>query len=266
MFFRSHAVAVVGLLAAAACGPGEPRTDAERLARGKEIVERVSAKLGSAQAFTVTTREVRERVKADGSSQPVNLVRQTAVRRPDRLHFKTSGDAQNEGWYDGIGLTFAIHNEKVFAQARMPETLDRALDAINERYDVPMPLSDFLYTSPAKALIASSTTGGWVGRETVGGRQADHLSFRDKGTEWELWVPVEGDPLPLKFVARFPDSKRLRKAESLFSDWNLAPDIPPDRFKPTVGPDYEGIAMLQRESILRHVPEGEAPADAPAKK
>ena len=35
--------------AAGACGPGEPRTDAERLSRGREIIDRMSAKLGAAR-------------------------------------------------------------------------------------------------------------------------------------------------------------------------------------------------------------------------
>lgn len=36
-----------------ACKPSEPRTDAEKLARGREIIERMSAKLASLQTFAV---------------------------------------------------------------------------------------------------------------------------------------------------------------------------------------------------------------------
>ena len=77
----------------------------------------------------------------------------------------TTGDRQNETWYDGVGLTLVLHKDKVFGQARMPETLDKTLDAMHERYGVSTPLSDFIYSSPAKALITDTTTGGWVGRE-----------------------------------------------------------------------------------------------------
>jgi len=266
---RSAFVALVVVAAglATACGPGEPRTDAERLARGREIIDRMSTKLGSAPSLSVTTREVRDQVKMSGVAQVVNLTRDSIIRRPDRFYFKTSGDVQNEGWYDGVGLTVALHTEKVFAQARMPETVDKVLDSMYERYGVPTPVGDFFYSSPLKALLADSTTGGWVGREAVDGQQADHLAFKDKGVNWDVWVAATGDPVPFKFRAEFTENKRLRKIDLAFSNWNFAPAIADDRFTPKVPADYEGIAMVQRARVLRNIPEdAPAPAAAPVKK
>ena len=262
----SRLTLAVAVLLVAACGPGEPRTDAERLARGREILERMSTKLGSAQSFSVSTREVRDQVRSSGQPEVATLVRESTIRRPDRFYFKTSGDVQNEGWYDGVGLTLAVHADKVFAQARMPETLDKVLDSMSERYGVPTPVGDFFYSSPVKALLADSTTGGWVGREALDGQQADHLAFKDKGVNWDVWVSATGDPVPLKFQAEFTDNKRLRKIGLTFSNWNFAPAVTDDRFVPKVPADYEGIAMLQRARVLRNIPEEPAPAAAPAKK
>jgi hypothetical protein len=256
-------LAVMTAAAAGACGPSEPRTDAERLARGREIVDRMSAKLGAAQAFSVTTHEIRNEVKGSGEAIQVDLTRQAVIRRPDRFYTKVVGGRENEIWYDGVGVTIALHKEKVFGQARVPETLDKTLDALHERYGIATPFGDFMYNSPAKALIADSTTGGWVGRETVAGQEADHLAFKDKGVNWELWIPTKGDPLPLKSVTEFTDNRRLRKVELTFSDWNLAPQIAADRFTPSVPADYEGIAILQRARVLKHVPQDDAAEGVP---
>jgi hypothetical protein len=245
-----------------ACRASEPRTEAERLARGRKIVERMSNKLGSVQSLSVTTRETREQIKASGETQPVTLTRETIVRRPDRLYAKASGDVQTEVWYDGVGLTVAMHKDKVFGQARMPETLDKMLDAMHERYGVATPLADFLYASPAKALLTDTTKGGWVGRETIDGQATDHLSFTDKGVNWEIWIAATGDPLPRKSVATFSEDKRLRKVELTFSDWNFAPQFASDRFTPKVPADYEGIAIVQRARVLRNIPEGEEGAES----
>jgi hypothetical protein len=248
----------LGMALTGACGSSEPRTDAEKLARGKEIVERMSAKLGGTQAFSVATREAREEIKPSGTPHKVNLTRETVIRRgPDRLHTKTAGDTQNEAWYDGVGLTLVLHKDKVFAQARMPETLDKTLDSMHERYGAAIPLADFAYTSPAKALLTDAVTGGWVAREMVDGKATDHLAFKDTGVTWELWVPAEGDPLPVRAVFDFPEAKRLRKTEITFTNWNLAPQIADNRFTPTVPADYEGIAMLQRARVLRHIAKDE---------
>ena len=264
-------VFVAGL--AGACGPREPQTDAERLARGKEIVEKMSARLGSAKALTVTTQEVRDEIRPNGKPRTRTLTRETALRRPDRVYFKTTGDdqsggGQNEGWYDGVGLTFVMHGNKVFAQARMPETLDKVFDSMHERYGVAAPVADFLYSSPAKALLTDATTGGWVAKEAVDSQQADHLAFKDKGVSWDVWIASTGDPLPIKAHADFPEAKHLRKVDLKFINWNLSPTLGDDRFKPSVPADYEGIAILQRARVLKNIPAEEAApaAAAPVKK
>ena len=247
------AIAFVG----SACnrGPATPRTDAERLTLGKQIIERMSAKLASAQTFSVKTHEVRHVTDSKGQPKEDTFDRETVVRRPDRFYTTTTGDRQNETWYDGVGMTLVVHKDKVFAQARMPETLDKTLDAMHERYGVAVPLADFMYSSPSKALISDTTTGGWVGRETVDGQETDHLAFKDKGVNWEVWVASTGDPLPKKAVAEFTEDKRLRKVDVVFREWNFAPQVASDRFTPKVPADYEGIAIVQRARVLRNVQE-----------
>jgi uncharacterized protein DUF2092 len=42
---------------------------------------------------------------------------------PDRLYTKVSGDRSTEVWYDGVGITLVLHNDKIFGQGRAPETL-----------------------------------------------------------------------------------------------------------------------------------------------
>jgi hypothetical protein len=247
------------------CGAREPRTDAERAAAGRDVVLRMSTKLGSAPVFSVRTTETRDQVKGSGIEQ-VRLTREMIVRRPDRFYFKTAGGVDTEGWYDGVGVTLVMHKEKVFGQARMPETLDRTLDAIHERYGISIPVGDLLYSSPAKALLTDSTTGGWVARETTGGASMHHVKFSDRGVEWDLWVPISGDPLPARFVATFPNDKRLRHVDITFSDWNFAPAIAGDRFDPKVPSDYEGVAMLQRASVLEHMKDAPVPTVGTDKK
>jgi hypothetical protein len=269
--FTSGVVALTALATSfsLACGPGEPRSNADRLARGREIIERMSAKLTAAPVFSVTTSEVRDEIRSSGASEQVTLTRATVVRKPDRFYSVVTGGRHNEVWYDGVGLTLVLHNEKVFAQSRAPETIDKTLDALYERYGLSTPISDYVYTSPAKALLTEKTTGGWVGRETVGEQQLEHLAFKDTGVTWEIWIPAVGDPLPQRTLTQFTENKQLRKVETTFKDWNLTPQIPQDRFSPTVPADYEGIAMVQRARVLRNMPkdeEGAAPPPAVEKK
>jgi hypothetical protein len=151
----------------------------------------------------------------------------------------------------------AVHNEKVFAQARMPETLDRTLDAMTERYGFPLVMADLAYSSPEKALLADTTTGGYVGREDVEATPCHHLAFHDKGVDWEIWLPVSGDPLPRRMRIVNKTAKTPRTGDIIFKQWNLTPQVADAMFTPKVPEDYEGIAMVQRASVLRNIPEAE---------
>jgi hypothetical protein len=100
-------------------------------------------------------------------------------------------------------------------------------------------------------------------------KETDHLAFKDKGVNWQLWIPTTGDPLPARAVAEFEGAKRLRKIDITFTDWNLSPQIAVDRFAPTVPADYEGVAMVQRARILKNAPKESTdavPATAPGRK
>lgn len=221
----------------------------------------MSDALSQAQAFSVTTHEVRDVAESSGKLVHLTLVHKTIVRRPDRLYVETTGDRRNEAWYDGRGITLVMHGDKVFAQAPMPETLDRTIDALNERYGFYVPGSDMVYSNPAHALLTDTTTGGWMGVETIDGQPCDHVAFEDRGVKWELWVPTTGSPLPRRSKADFPYQKRLRKFEIDFTNWNLSPTLAADVFEPEVPTGYEGIAMIQRAAVLANVSDQAAPPD-----
>jgi len=253
--------AVIAIAGLAACGPREPKTAEEKLARGRELVQQMSQRLAQAQAFTTESRETRERVKADGTKVAQTFTRRATVKRPNRLYSKTSGDVDNEVFYDGVGLTFVSHKDKIFAQSLMPETLDATLDALAARYGVVMSVADLAYADPSKALLTQTTTGGWVGREDVDGRPCHHLSFADEGVSWELWLPVEGDPLPVRLRVVRTGKKGQPVTDTHFTGWNLQPAVDAAAFDPKVPADYEGIAIIQRASAVITKPE-QAPAAA----
>ena len=178
IFSRSAlaALATIGLMVA--CGPREPTTDAERLTRGRELVQQMSARLAGANAVSVTTTEVRDRVRASGAKESVPTTGLYIMQRPNRFYSKATGGRGLESWYNGKTLTIALNADKVFAQAPMPDTIDRTLDVLAERYDLALPMGDLFYGSAEKALLSDTTTGGYAGKEDVGGTPCVHLAFQ----------------------------------------------------------------------------------------
>jgi hypothetical protein len=257
----------VGLLAVVtltACGRAEPASPAERLSRGRQLVQQMSTRLAAVNAVTASTTETRDRVHSNGRKESLSQTGVYSMRRPNRFYTKMSGGLGLEAWYNGKTITIAHHPEKVFAQAPMPDTIDRTLDALAERFDMTLPLSDLFYASPEKALLSDGTTGGYVGREAVNGTPCVHLAFKDAGTDWELWLPEQGEPLP----KRFKVVQKRRTGEPMtdvtFTEWNLAPSITDATFVPKVPAGYEGIAVLQRAAAIKHTVAVDLPADPAA--
>ena len=245
------ALAALAAVSVVSCGHKEPTTDAEQLARGRELVQQMSKRLAAATELTVTTTEQRDVVRRSGTKDRVSLTGVYTLRRPDRFHTTLTGGKGLESWYDGKKLTVAVQEEKVFSQAPMPETIDRTLDALAERYDMALPLADLFYSNPAKALLSDTTTGGYAGTENVGDTTCHHLAFRDVGVEWEVWLPLQGEPLPTRFKTVGKHRTGQPVTEVTFKNWNLAPQTSDATFTPSVPAEYEGIAILQRAAAVK---------------
>jgi hypothetical protein len=208
----------------------------------------MSAMLAGAKAFKVTIVETRH--EAPARHHPQGDADAGDDAPPGSPVFRQYRD-QATRLRDGVGITLVLHEAKVFGQGRAPETLDKALDALDERYGISAPFADYAYSSPAKALLTSATTGGWVKREDDEGVETDHLSFKDTGVQFDLWIPTKGDPLPRRASTTFESDKRLKRVDTTFRGWDLAPTLTDEQFKPTVPAGYEGVALLQRAAVLR---------------
>jgi hypothetical protein len=253
------ALAATGLVA---CGPREPSTPAERLARGRELVQQMSARLASAKEVSVTTTEMREVVRLSGKKEPMSGTGEYTLRRPDHFRAKPTSGKGVEAWYNGKVLTIAVHQEKVFAQAPMPDTINRTLDALAERYDMALPMGDLFYGPAEKALLSDTTTGGYVGTETVADTPCHHLAFQDTGVEWELWLPVQGEPLPKRFKVVQKRRTGQPMVDVTFNAWDLAPKITDATFRPSLPADYEGIAVVQRAAAVKNTAAADPAAGA----
>jgi hypothetical protein len=254
---------VLGGLLAAACSPQPAvRTDAERLAEGKAILQRALTRVAAAQ--TVTFEVAQEITRdGDGGARKVQKVANVVhLRRPDRLHLSAKGDLERDFWYDGATATIALHKERVFGQAPMPPTADEALDAIMSRYDVPVPLGDLLFTDAPKTLVDAAVAGGLVGMVDLQGVQVAHLSFTTGDTTWQLWVRDGAEPLIMQAHLEYAARKGKPTHHMVFSNWKFGDAIADDMFVATFADDYEGIAMLQRAQEVTEARDSTAIAPA----
>ena len=146
-------VASLAVLALAGCGGTERSAPADALQRGRALVTAMSARLAAAPALTVSLRGTRTVAgKAEQFSDTI------ALKRPDRFHSRRLSDLRDiEVWYDGVRVTVAGHRDRGFAQAPMPDTLDRALDAVAERYGLDLKTGHVTFDKVLRTAIEQLT-------------------------------------------------------------------------------------------------------------
>jgi len=219
---------------------------------GADILKKMSDKIAAAKAFSFSTAEARDQLTPSGKMQKINLSRDILVRHPNGARWLYHGDKDWSVWYDGKFITAVSNKDKAYIQSSMPPTLDDMLDAVAERWDLHMPISDLLYSSPYDAYIGPDTTGGLVGKETVNGESCDHLSFQDVGADYQLWIS-DKTSLPCRLTITYKPDVEDPEAENkgevydiTFKNWNLSPKITDQDFAFKIPKGYERLPIMEK--------------------
>jgi hypothetical protein len=178
------------------------------------------------------------------------------VERPNHVRREvSSGDDTALLIYNEGSLGLHSTRQSFYALAEIPTTIDPALDYLDERLDVRAPIADMLYSSPYDAYVDDSTTGQYLGKETVEGTSCHHLAFQPPAIDFEIWL-VDGErPLPCKLLLSYKLDEGAPKSVLTFSDWDLTPEFGPDVFAYRPPEGYVRIPFLGIEGGLTTAPE-----------
>ena len=200
--------------------------------------------LAQASTLTVQTTDTRERMRG-GQKVTLRTTRQFTVRRPDRIAVQVTGDTDLKGWYDGQKLTFVSDPQKVWVRVNAAPTIDDTLDRMAERLAMPMPMADFLYSSPYDALI-----GIGVDRRL---RRPRNRGAAWPACTWRTSIPAStgtcGCPnraIRCRRSSASPTRPSRRRARStvVFDQWALGAPVTDATFTPVVPAGYERIPLV----------------------
>jgi hypothetical protein len=220
---------------------------------GNAIIKKMSDKLSSAKTFSFSTSEVHTKVRMSGKKEDVQLAREALVRRPNGIRYTFQGGRDWNLWYDGKFLTAVSDKEKGFIQASMPPTIDEALDEVADRFDINMPVSDLIYSSPYDSFLSSNSKGGVVGTQTVGGMLCDHLVYKSDAVDWEIWVG-KNDSLPYELVLNYKDDPKTPRQQVIFKNWNLNAQATDKDFAFNIPQGYQRIPIMEKVRIEEKSP------------
>ena len=123
------------------------------------------------------------------------------LSRPDKLRaHRVGGYSDVELIFDGKTVSINGKSANGYAQFDAPGSLDHLIEALRSGHGVSMPGADLVQSNPYAVLVADVEEAKYIGRGVIDGRECEHLAFRNFDTDWQLWVEVGERPIPRKLV------------------------------------------------------------------
>ena len=220
-------LALVGIAGTANISVGQAdQADAKRLLKA------MSDYLGAQKAMSFDYDVNLELVSTQ--QQKIGLASSGTVtlNRPDKLHLtRTGGFANVEMVFDGKTLTLLGKNSNLYTQIEVPGTIDQLEDVLRNKYHRPVPGADLLISDPYKELMSEVNDAKDLGAGVIHGVECDHLAFRTKEVDWQIWIAQGARPYPCRYVIT---SKKINGWPQYTLDtwgWKTGAEVASDSFK-----------------------------------
>ena len=234
------------LMAAAAIDP-----DADR------IFKAACHYLAEAKSFCVKVEVWKDVVLPDGQKLQTTQQLEVQQQRSDQLHIEMRLPRDSRGfWYQKKSLTMLDRRTNLYGVMEVPGTIDKALDAVEERFGVEIPLGDVLVSDPYRNVMDDVETVDDLGQVTVLGVACRHLAFTGPKADCQVWIADGPKPLPRKIVFNFKTMTGSPQVTQIFSDWDLVSPISESVFA-FVPPDGAGKIVVnpkKPEAALEETP------------
>jgi hypothetical protein len=234
------AVAASFLLAAPAFGAEvDPKADS--------ILRVMSNYLGEQQAFSLTADSSTELLLRDGRKVQLTATSSMLIDRGKGLSVERQGPlGRTQLIYDGKAVAIASEREEVYLSLDAPGSIDAALDEVRSVMGTELAGgSDLLYSNVYDGLMLEVDAGYYMGQAWVDGVLTDHLSYRARDIDWQLWVRSDDTPVPVKYVITSKWVTAAPQFSVQISDFKVVADTSPADFEFSPPTGYHRITAEQ---------------------
>lgn len=226
---------------------------AVRSAEGSElsvdgILKAMADTLTGATSITLHVEKTFDDVLHSGQKVQHSGAIDIALRRPDRLYVSYGDDfTSREVWFDGDQFVMQDHLARVHGRLPAASTVDATLDEVAEMYQVVMPLAGLLSDDLQRRIDEHLSAGLYVALSDVEGVAAHQLLISGDDADWQIWIDAGETPLPLKIIVTDVTEPSQPQKTFLFTDWNLAADLPESVFVPDIPQESASAVFLPRQ-------------------
>lgn len=153
------------------------------------------------------------------------------MTRPDKIRAsRTGGFANVEMIFDGKTLTLLGKNANRYTQADVPGTIDNLVDNLRDKLHRPIPGADLLSSNVYDQLIAEVVEAKDLGSGVIGGTECDHLAFRTREVDWQIWIAHGARPYPCRYVITSKNVPQAPQYSIQIKDWRSGTEVPAGSF------------------------------------
>jgi hypothetical protein len=208
--------------------------------------ERMGTFLRGLTSLHITADTTTDEVSDSGQKIQVSATVDLFARRPDRLRVDIVGDRmRRELYYDGTTFTQYAPDLGYYAAFDAPPTIAALIDKLEEHYGIELPLQDLFYWGTDKFDTSQVLAAADIGPSRVTGFDCEHLAFRQKDVDWQVWLAKGPAPFPLKFVVT-TTTQRTHPQHVAVLKWDVSTNAPDATYQ-FVPP--KGTHQIQFETV-----------------
>lgn len=102
--------------------------------------------------------------------------------------------------FDGKTVTLFGKDANLYAQVEVPGTVDHLVEEMRDRLGRPVPGADLLLPDAYGELMKDVVDVKDLGSGVIGGVECDHLAFRTREVDWQIWIAQGDHPRPCRYV------------------------------------------------------------------
>jgi hypothetical protein len=236
--------------------PGAQDMDSQSAQNAKALVKSMSDYLAAQKAIALSYDSIFEVVSKDHQKLQLATSGTVDLVRPDKLHTtRKSGFSDSEMVFDGKTLSILGKGQNAYVQAEAPGTVDQLIDQLRDKFHRQLPGADLLQSGVYEALMTDVTDVKDLGSGMIGGVECDHVAFRAKETDWQIWIAQGKDPYPCRYVITSKEVDQAPQFTMEIRHWKASPALAASdfTFTPPAGAkkmDVKDLASLKDTSDL----------------
>lgn len=233
---------LLGMAASSDVGAGE--------VEAKSLLKAMSDYMASQKSISFDYDADYEIVTKDGQKIALASSGTVAVARPDKIRTtRVGGFASIESVFDGQTLSILGKNAKVYTQVDMPGTIDHLVDELKDKYHRPLPAADLLLSNAYDQLMPDVIDIKDLGSGVIGGTECNHLAFRNKEVDWQIWIAQGDRPYPCRFVITTKDVAGGPEYRIQVRNWKTGGEVSSGDFSFKAPADAKKVDLKDLKSI-----------------